>query len=91
MKELKKNITYLALYDLFFNPELPHAISISESVRLARKFSTTKGAAFVNALLDQLFKYVRQENQPLTLQETLKKLEERDVYVGETQEKQTAQ
>ncbi|TXI40268.1 MAG: transcription antitermination factor NusB [Nitrosomonas sp.] len=52
----EKNILRLALYELFFDDNIPPKVAISEAVRLTRKFSTPQAAAFVNAVLDNLYK-----------------------------------
>jgi N utilization substance protein B len=52
IKTVEKNVLRLAFYELLIEKELNKKIIISEAHRLARKFSTVEGAAFVNALLD---------------------------------------
>ena len=51
-----KNILRLALYEIFFDTEIPDKVAISEAIRLSRKFATPESAKFVNALLDYLYK-----------------------------------
>lgn len=49
------NILRLALFELFFQKQTPPKVAIAEAIRLSRKFNTPESAAFVNALLDQLY------------------------------------
>ncbi len=52
-----KNILRLAVFELFFDEGgIPPKASISEAIRLSRKFNTPESANFANALLDRLYK-----------------------------------
>lgn len=53
---VEKNILRLALFELFFDKEIPPKVAIAEAIRLSRKFSTPESASFINALLDQTYK-----------------------------------
>ena len=50
-----KNILRLAIFELFFDDQIPPKVAITEAMRLSRKFNTPESAAFVNALLDHLY------------------------------------
>lgn len=50
-----KNILRLAVFELFYDDQIPHKVAIAEAIRLSRKFNTPESASFVNALLDQLY------------------------------------
>ncbi len=52
----EKNILRLGTYELFYDDEIPPKVAIAEAVRLTRKFSSPEAAAFVNAVLDTLYK-----------------------------------
>jgi len=54
--KMEKNIMRLALFELFEVPEIPPKSTISEAVRLTRKFATRDSARFVNAVLDAIYK-----------------------------------
>ncbi len=45
----------LGVFEVLYN-NLPKEIAISESVRITRKFSSSEGSEFVNAILDVIFK-----------------------------------
>lgn len=52
----ERNILRLALFELFHDPSLPPKVVIAEAIRLARKFASPEGSAFVNAIVDGLYK-----------------------------------
>jgi transcription antitermination protein NusB len=51
----ERNILRLAVFELFYDSSIPSKVAIAEAIRLARKFATPEGAAFVNAILDALY------------------------------------
>lgn len=53
---LERNILRLAVYELFSDEEIPAKVAITEALRLCRKFGTAESGAFVNAVLDHLYK-----------------------------------
>ena len=61
IQTVTKNILRLAVFELFFDPSIPPKVAIAEAIRLSRKFSTPESAAFVNALLDHLYRQSRGE------------------------------
>ncbi len=54
MPAVDRNILRIAVYELFWAPEIPDAVAISEAVLLARDLSTDGSPAFVNGLLARL-------------------------------------
>jgi N utilization substance protein B len=51
-----RNILRLALYEMFYRPEIPPVVSINEAIEIAKKFSTAESGKFVNGLLDRVKK-----------------------------------
>lgn len=51
-----KSILRLAVYQLKFCPDIPPKVVINEAIELAKKFSSDKASAFVNGVLDAIFK-----------------------------------
>lgn len=47
---------HLALYEIFFDRQIPYRVCIAEALRLAKKFATKQSASFVNAILDAIYK-----------------------------------
>lgn len=62
ISRIEKAILLMGLYELL-HTDLPSKIAISEAVRLARKFSTAEGGAFVNALLDAVYKEMKADER----------------------------
>jgi N utilization substance protein B len=51
-----RNILRLALYELLFEPETPHAVVIDEAIEIAKRFGAEESARFVNGVLDGFVK-----------------------------------
>ena len=56
---IERNVIRLGTYELFFSPDTPPKVVIAEAIRLTRKFATPEAAAFVNAVLDSMFKQIK--------------------------------
>jgi transcription antitermination factor NusB len=59
---IERNILCLALYELCFLDDIPPKVSINEAVELAKKFGGKESAAFVNGILDRLWKETQTSN-----------------------------
>jgi N utilization substance protein B len=64
---VERNLLRLGIFELMFDDEIPPKVAIAEAMRLCRKFATPEGAAFVNAILDQLFKKAVPDGHGLSL------------------------
>lgn len=51
-----KNILRIALYEFFFRPDIPPIVSINEAVELAKLYGTDESPAFINGILDHVYK-----------------------------------
>jgi len=58
ISSVDKGILRLAVYQLKFCPDIPPKVIINEAIELAKKFSTSQSSAFVNGVLDAVFKKV---------------------------------
>lgn len=56
IQTIEKTALRLGAYELLFEPELPPKVAIAEALRLTKKFGTPAATAFVNAILDALYK-----------------------------------
>jgi len=66
LSPVDKSILRLAVYQLKFCPDIPPKVVINEAIELAKKFSTDKSPAFVNGVLDAVFKkLVTHESDPV--------------------------
>lgn len=53
---VERNILRLGVYEILHDDEVPPKVAIAEALRLTRKFSTPEAGAFVNALLDAIYR-----------------------------------
>jgi N utilization substance protein B len=51
-----RNILRLAMYELLFHAETPHAVVIDEAIEIAKKYGAGESARFVNGVLDGFVK-----------------------------------
>lgn len=57
MAGVDRNILRLAVFEMeYFNQKIEPAVVINEAIEIAKKFSTSESAAFINGLLDQIRK-----------------------------------
>ncbi len=54
MPAVDRNLLRLALYELLWEHDTPHAVVIDEAVEIAKKFSTPSSGPFVNGVLDAI-------------------------------------
>lgn len=59
LSPVDKSILRLATFQLKFCPDIPPKVVINEAIELAKKFSTDKSPAFVNGVLDAVFKKLK--------------------------------
>jgi N utilization substance protein B len=51
-----RNILRLAMYELMFQADTPHAVVIDEAIEIAKKFGAKDSGRFVNGVLDGFVK-----------------------------------
>ena len=51
-----RNILRLAMFELLFQQETPHAVVIDEAIEIAKKYGAEESARFVNGVLDGFVK-----------------------------------
>jgi transcription antitermination protein NusB len=61
MESVDRSILRLASFELLFCPETDFQIIIDEAVELAKEFGSDNSPSFVNGILDQIAKKVRQK------------------------------
>ncbi len=59
---VERNILRIALYELYFLDDIPPKVSINEAVELAKKYANKDSPAFVNGILDRIWKEVQASN-----------------------------
>lgn len=59
----ERNILRLGVFEVLYDEAIPPKVAIAEAIRLGRKFSTPESAAFINAILDEIYrKHARSQN-----------------------------
>ena len=58
LSAVDRNVLRLALYEMFFCPEVPPVVVINEAIDIAKKYGTEDSGRFVNGVLDQVKKKV---------------------------------
>jgi len=56
MAAVDRNILRVAAYELLYRNDIPPAVTINEALEIAKKFSSTESAPFINGVLDKLSK-----------------------------------
>lgn len=56
MAAVDRNILRFAAYEILFRKDIPSAVTINEALEIAKKYSSTEAAAFLNGVLDRLAK-----------------------------------
>lgn len=54
MAAVDRNIMRIAVFELFYMDDIPPAVSINEAIEIAKKFSSSEAAAFINGILDKI-------------------------------------
>lgn len=73
---VERNILRLGVYELTIEKTAPPKVSISEAMRLGRKFASPESANFINAILDNVYKKMIGENPELeALEQSVKEME----------------
>jgi len=58
---LDRLLLVIALAEIFFIDSVPPKVSISEAIQIAKKYSTEDSSAFINGVLDNIYKTVAKE------------------------------
>ena len=58
---LDRLLLVVAIAEIFFVDSVPPKVSISEAIQIAKKYSTEDSSAFVNGVLDSIYKSVKGE------------------------------
>jgi N utilization substance protein B len=56
MAAVDRNILRFAAYEILYRKDIPSAVTINEALEIAKKFSSSEAAPFINGILDRLAK-----------------------------------
>ncbi len=54
MSLVDRNILRFAVYEILFRKDIPAAVTINEALEIAKKYSSSEAAPFINGLLDKI-------------------------------------
>ncbi|MGR3973148.1 MAG: transcription antitermination factor NusB [Candidatus Rhabdochlamydia sp.] len=61
--QVEKSLLRLGIFEILYDQETPSKVAISEAMRLTRKFATSEGSSFVNAILDTIYQAQKDPNE----------------------------
>jgi N utilization substance protein B len=56
MAAVDRNILRAGVYEIMYAGDIPTAVAINEALEIAKKYSTTESASFINGILDRVAK-----------------------------------
>ncbi len=56
LHSVDRNILRLAIYELLYREDVPPEVAIDEAIELAKKYGTERSPAFINGILDRIYK-----------------------------------
>lgn len=65
LPKIDLTILRIAVYEIFFRPDIPDNVAISEAVLLAKKYSSEESKGYINAVLGKLSKSVADNSDEL--------------------------
>ncbi len=54
MAAVDRNILRFSAYEILYRKDIPPAVTINEAVEIAKKYSTSESASFINGILDKI-------------------------------------
>lgn len=56
MSAVDRNIIRIAVYEMLYKDDIPPRVIINEAIEIGKKFGTEKSGAFINGILDCVYK-----------------------------------
>lgn len=56
ISSIEKNIIRMGIYELLYDEAIPEKVAISEALRVCKKYGSMDSVAFVNGVLDSVYK-----------------------------------
>tara|TARA_A100001388_G_C28723503_1_gene477711 strand:+ start:666 stop:1106 length:441 start_codon:yes stop_codon:yes gene_type:complete len=64
---LDRLLLILAISEIFFIDNIPPKVSIAEAIEIAKQFSTEESSAFINGVLDNIYKSLPKVNEVVSI------------------------
>lgn len=62
MPLLDRNIIRISIYEMLFEDDIPHSVSINEAIELAKVYGTSESSKFVNGVLGKIATNMGEKN-----------------------------
>ena len=62
MSKVDRCILRLGVYEILYLADIPPKVSIDEAVELGKRYGTEESGAFINGILDNIFKRMKTDN-----------------------------
>ena len=62
MSKVDRCILRLGVYELLYLEDIPPKVSIDEAVELGKRYGTDESGAFINGILDNVFRQLKSDN-----------------------------
>jgi N utilization substance protein B len=59
MAAVDRNILRCAAYELLYREDIPSTVTINEAIEIAKKYSSTESASFINGILDTIARGIK--------------------------------
>jgi N utilization substance protein B len=56
MPRVDRNVIRMAVFEMFWQVDIPSSVSINEAIELGKKYGTDNSGAFINGILDRIRK-----------------------------------
>ncbi len=63
MAAVDRNILRFAVYELLYRKDIPPAVTINEAIEIAKKYSTSESASFINGILDKIARNIKKKQK----------------------------
>ena len=63
MAAVDRNILRFAVYEVLYRKDIPTAVTINEAIEIAKRYSTSESAAFINGILDKIAKGTKSQQK----------------------------
>jgi transcription antitermination factor NusB len=64
MPYVDRNVLRVALFEVLFLKDIPPKVSIDEAVELGKKYNSEESGAFINGVLDSIYRQLKLDKSP---------------------------
>jgi N utilization substance protein B len=78
MPRVDRNVIRMAVFEMFWQADIPTSVSINEAIDLGKKFGTDDSGAFINGILDRIRQALESGEMPTPLSNANAAADERE-------------